>query len=313
MQLRVIRAESMPAALRAVRAELGPEALILSSRKIAGGIEVAAASAPPDEALPPALAPLSAHVPLRVPAPMAAPQAAPQAPPAAWAAHGVPAELAARLAVEGIERALVFAAPACDGASPPLLLAGPPGAGKTLTAAKLATRLCVGGQVPVVITADGRRAGAVDQLAAFTQLLGIDLLVAPTPTALSRALATRDTQPAIIDGAGLDPFDPAEAEELAALAAAAAATLVLVLPANLDAEEAAAIAAAHARLGATHLLATRMDQARRLGAVVAAAAEGLAIAGFGTGPGAADGLAQPDPNFLAGRLAALPAFPGARR
>lgn len=309
MQLRVIRAESMPAALRAVRAELGPEALILSSRKIAGGIEVAAASAPPEtDPLPPPLAPLRAPPA----APPAAHAAAPAPSPASWAAHGVPAALAARLAAQGIAQALAFAAPACDAAAPPLLLVGPPGAGKTLTAAKLATRLAVAGEAPMVITADGRRAGAVDQLAAFTQLLGLDLLVAPHPASLAKALATRDGQAAIIDGAGLDPFDPGHAAELQALAEAAQATMMLVLPANLDAEEAAALAAAFARLGATHLLPTRLDQARRLGAVVAAASQGLAIAGFGTGPGAADGLAEPDPTFLAGRLSALPAFPGVR-
>jgi flagellar biosynthesis protein FlhF len=165
----------------------------------------------------------------------------------------------------------------------------------------------------MVITADGKRAGAIEQLAAFTKLLELDLMVAPHPATLARALARRGAQPAIIDGAGLDPFDPAEAELLAATAAAANATLVLVLPANLDAEEAASLAAAHGRLGASFLIATRLDQARRLGAVVAAAGQGLAIAGFGTGAGAADGFADPDPAMLQARLAAPPAFAGASR
>lgn len=302
MQLKIIRAETMPAALRAVRAALGPEALILSSRKVAGGIEVAAACEPPaDDALPPPLEPL------RVPPPSATGEHS------ALTAHGVPAPLAARIGAAGLARVLAFAPLPLAADTPPVLLAGPPGAGKTLTAAKLAARLCLAGRHPMVITADGKRAGAIEQLAAFTKLLELDLMVAPHPATLARALARRGAQPAIIDGAGLDPFDPAEAELLAATAAAANATLVLVLPANLDAEEAASLAAAHGRLGASFLIATRLDQARRLGAVVAAAGQGLAIAGFGTGAGAADGFADPDPAMLQARLAAPPAFAGASR
>jgi flagellar biosynthesis protein FlhF len=301
MQLKIIRAESMPAALKLVRAQLGPDALILSSRRVADGIEVAAACEPISvDALP---APLE---PLRVPAPRPGNTSA-------LVAHGVPVALASRIAEAGLARVLAFAALPLGPDAPPVLLAGPPGAGKTLTAAKLAARLRLVGEQPMVITADGRRAGAIEQLAAFTRLLDLDLMVAPHPATLARALARRGAQPAIIDGAGLDPFDPAEAELLAATAAAANATLVLVLPANMDAEEAAALAVAHGRLGAAFLIATRLDQARRLGAVIAAAGQGLAIAGFGTGGGAADGFADPDPDMLQARLTTPPALAGTPR
>ena len=40
--------------------------------------------------------------------------------------------------------------------APPLLLVGPPGAGKTLTVARLAARLVLAGTAPLVVTADGR-------------------------------------------------------------------------------------------------------------------------------------------------------------
>jgi flagellar biosynthesis protein FlhF len=293
MQLKVIRAETMPAALRAVRAALGEEALILSSRRIAGGIEVTAASEPPaDESLPPPLEPL---------------RVAPPRAPCALAAHGVPAPLAARIAEAKLARVLAFGPLPLGHEHPALLLAGPPGAGKTLTAAKLAARLCLAGESPMVITADGRRAGAIEQLAAFTKLLELDLLVAPHPATLARALARRDRQPVIIDGAGLDVFDPADAETLGATASAANASIGLVLPANMDAEEAADIAALHRRLGAAFLIPTRLDQSRRLGAVVTAAAQGLTIAGFGAGSSVADGFLDPDPAILEQRLARAPA------
>ncbi len=76
-----------------------------------------------------------------------------------------------------------------DGA--PLLLAGPPGGGgKTLTIAKPATRLVMEGHRPLVITVDEQRAGAIEQLAAFTRPLGLTLIAAGRPE--MRALGRRE-------------------------------------------------------------------------------------------------------------------------
>ena len=77
---------------------------------------------------------------------------------------------------DALAAALAFEALPLSPDSPPLLLAGPPGAGKTLTVARLASRLVMGGVAPMVITADGKRAGATEQLAAFTRVLGINLI-----------------------------------------------------------------------------------------------------------------------------------------
>ncbi len=128
----------------------------------------------------------------------------------------------------------------------------------------------------MVITADGQRAGATEQLAAFTRLLRITLLVASNPVTLARALARRqEAEPVQIDAAGADVFDRSQAEELAAIAAVTGATLALVLPAGLDPAESAEVAAAYRELGASVLIATRLDIARRLGGIVAAAAADL--------------------------------------
>ena len=143
---------------------------------------------------------------------------------------------------------------------------GSPGAGKTLSTVRLATRLVMAGTMPLVITADGQRAGATEQLAAFTRVLGLNLLVASQPAALARALARRENgTPVLIDAPGTDAFDPAQRELLATLAAATQAQIALVLPAGIDPAEAAEIAAAHAEGGARLLVATRLDTARRLG------------------------------------------------
>jgi flagellar biosynthesis protein FlhF len=91
-------------------------------------------------------------------------------------------------------------------------------------------------------------------------------------------------------------------EELTALAATARATTVLVLPAGLDPAEAADQAQAYVASGARLLVATRLDLARRLGGILAAAGSGLALAEAGIGPGAADGLLPITPAWLAARL-----------
>jgi flagellar biosynthesis protein FlhF len=188
-----------------------------------------------------------------------------------------------------------------------VLLTGPPGAGKTLTTARLATRLVMSGSSPLVITADGRRAGATEQLAAFTRLLGINLVVASHPVAMAKAIARRqDGAPVLIDLPGSDPFLAQERDELAALTSSAEACLVVVLSAGLDPAEAADLAGAYREAGASLMVATRLDLARRIGSVLAAAEAGLAIAEAGIGPGAADGLVPLTPELLAARLLQLP-------
>jgi flagellar biosynthesis protein FlhF len=111
-----------------------------------------------------------------------------------------------------------------------------------------------------------------------------------------------ERQPVLIDTAGCDPFDPGQAAALLALARASGADIVAVLPAGLDAQESADLARAFAVLGARHLLPTRLDAARRLGGILAAAAAGLALTEAGTGPGVADGLTPLSPEWLARRL-----------
>jgi len=276
----------MTTAMALVRSNLGPDALILSTRRVGDGVEVTAALEPAPDALP-------------LPEPDRERDAV-----LGW--HGVPTRLAGALGpgrlMDRLPEAFSFAALPL-GHSAPLLLAGPPGAGKTLTIAKLATRLVMAGQTPLVVTADGQRAGAPEQLAAYTRLLGLTLVVASAPSPLNRALARRqDRAPVLIDTPGLDPFDPAARDELASLAATAGAVTVLVLPAGLDPAEAAELADAFIQAGATLLIATRLDLCRRLGGVLAAASAGLVLTEAGVGPGAADGLRPLTPAFLADRL-----------
>lgn len=303
MKLRVFRAARMADAMAEVRAVLGVEAVILGSRRVGGAVEVTAALEPDLPAAPvadPILIP---------PAPSSG---SPHPVAAGLARHNLPAGLAAALAQGGpgdltARLAARLAFGPLPGAAPrPLLLAGPPGAGKTLSCAKLAARLLWAGTPPLVVSTDQARAGATAQIAAYTQLMGLMLAVAETPVALDRARAHAGrSQPVLIDTEGCDPFSPAEARALLALVRAVEAEVVLVLPAGLDPAEAADLARGFKLLGARHLLPTRLDQARRLGGVLAAAeAAGLILAEAGTGPGVAEGLTPLTPDWLVERLRA---------
>jgi len=290
VRLKLYRAATAAEAIARIRAELGADAFILNTRRVADGVEITAALEPQEPARPP---PADLHAG------------------AALQFHGVPEALARRLAGASLRGALAaqlgFEALPVHRGGPPLLLAGPPGAGKTLTVARLATRLVMNGTTPLVITADGRRAGATEQLAAFTRLLGLNLVVASHPVTLARAIATRpEGTPALVDLPGSDPFLPQERDELAALAATAGGQIAAVLPAGLDPAEAADLAAAYAEAGARLMVATRLDLARRIGGVLAAADAGLALCEAGISPGAADGLVSLTPDLLASRLLQVP-------
>jgi flagellar biosynthesis protein FlhF len=287
MRLRVFHARNATLALTAVREALGEEAVVLGTRRVAGGVEVTAAL---DLAEPELIEP------------------EPEPPPSELARHNLGVTLTGAFA--GPDLAAALAARIAFEPLPedrPLLLLGPPGAGKTLTCAKLAARAKMSGRTPLVVTADGARAGAVEQLAAFTRLLRVTLAVAAVPEALAKALQARAPgQLALVDGFGCDPFDEAQAERLYRLIRAADATPVLVLPAGMDAEESAEIAQGFHQLGARHLLPTRLDMARRLGGVLSAACTGLALTEAGIGPQVAHGLQALSPAWLAARLAGGP-------
>lgn len=236
--------------------------------------------------------------------------------------HGVPADLAERLSRLGASYATDDAALALAGAldeafafSPlpdrpparPIMLVGPPGAGKTIVSAKLMMRARRAERPLAGITTDTRRAGGVEQLQAFTAILGAELTPADAPTGLAAALQAAGEREVYIDTAGVNPYDDDELEALRALVRAARAEPVLVLPAGGDPMEAADIARAFASVGARRLIATRLDMTRRFGGLLAAAAAGqMAFADVGISPFVADGLAAINPVSLARLLVPSP-------
>ena len=310
MRLRVFRGPDLASAMRSVRRALGEDGLILETREAGGGIEILAAADPAG----PSEDARTSPEPLAIAPPRGSAASALRD---SLASHGLSAPLLPHLLEGDLAAALAstirFGALPLDRGCAPLVFAGEPGAGKTLSVIKIATRLVLGGRAPLVISADDRRAGAIEQLASMTRLLGLTMIVANDAEQLRRAIGRRaNDAPVLIDAPGLDVFSTADRAALTTMRDAAAAEIVLVLPAGLDAAEASETATEYAAIGARRMLATRLDVARRLGGIVEPAfRSGLMLTEGGTSADAASGLAPLTPSMLADRLRE-PAFVAAR-
>jgi flagellar biosynthesis protein FlhF len=293
MRLRNFTASSMTEAMALVRNELGADAIIVSAETVDGVTSVLAA------------------IETEEPAPEGGDEFS-DAIHVALVNHGVLPRLAERLVLAAAHlgantdvRALGAAldgifrfAPVTTGR---VALVGPPGSGKSLTCAKLATRAVLAGNPVQVITTDTVRAGATEQLASLTRILGVELLVAGSPEELRRFISDAPAEDLVlIDTAGTNPYLDAERDELAALIEAAAAEPILVLPAGGDVYDTVEMAREFARIGCRRLLPTRVDMAHRLGALLSAAdAVQLAFAELGLSASIADGLKPLTPVTLA--------------
>ncbi len=185
-----------------------------------------------------------------------------------------------------------------------MMVVGTPGAGKTLMVAKTAARIVKAGQRVTVITTDYKRAGGVEQLASFTDILQVKLHVANTRTELKTLLTQiPPSERVIMDSAGANPYDYQELKDLSEFAGLMGVEPVLVFPAGGDPDEAAEVARAFSFLGVERMLITRMDLARRYGSVLSAAhAAGLAFS-YATGTEQVLGeCADMTPDKLAGLL-----------
>lgn len=193
-----------------------------------------------------------------------------------------------------------------------LMFVGPPGAGKTLAVAKQAARAVMNNLSVAVITTDTVRAGGIEQLNAFTKVLEIDLKKAKTASELSRVLQdVNDADQVIIDTAGFNPFNSVEMKDLAKLIVAGDIEPVLVMPAAMDAAESGEMARVFAAMGVHRLLPSRVDIARRLGGLLAAAHQGnLAFSDISATPQVADGLEALSPRRLGAYF--FPATPPAQ-
>lgn len=308
MRLKSYTAATMAEAMNLVREELGEDAIIVSTQRSSDGqgVRITAALEEPDgeEDIARALAgddatPFSEGVR------------------EALTYHGVPARLIEKLVMTA--RSVEVGSPtmACAAAledhfdfaplperkAPrPFMLVGPPGSGKTITVAKLAARARLAGRPVGVITTDTIRAGAVEQLTAFTKILEVEIHQVRGPEALPQAVDTMMGQVDLvfIDSPGLNPFSHHDMDYLKALTRISNVESILVLAAGGDAGEAADIGESFSACGATRILATRLDMTRRLGSVLAAADAGqLMFSEVSLNPHVATGLCAINPVSMA--------------
>lgn len=343
MRLKSFEAQDMNEAMSAIRQEMGEEAVILSVIRGAKGKGIKVTAAAGDEAEPLDLmeeesASFREPEPARPREPRVEPKL--EVPPSPKQAdffpdddrpevlstlerilsfHAVPKYLAVKIietakyidfssAEDALQQSLEtlygFSPIDFSDASRPLMLIGPPGTGKTVTAAKLAAQAVLEEQDVYVITCDTVKAGGVEQLRAFTSILGINLSVCENNSQLRQAMEKVPLNALlIIDSAGANPYSLKELGELESLVGSLEVEPILVTSAGGDVQEAADIARAFTFLGPKRLIVTRVDAARRLGSMLVAAGEGqLHFSNIGYSANVADGLERVTPHFLASLL-----------
>ncbi len=322
MRLKTFHARSMKDAMRQIKETLGDDAIIVAQRNEPGGsVRVTAAVEQGADLSPakPAVKPRTAKN-MR-PSLVDDEDTVAEKLTGLLLAHRTPADLTDKIVAAGADTGFSTLDSALESAlgsvfhfaplplkryGQPLVLVGPPGAGKTLTAAKLAARATLNGLKAAIITTDTARAGGVEQLQAFLKIMSIELLVAEDARSLKQQLGKSiNADQIIVDTGGLNPFDPREMKDLAMILKSDDADAVMVLPAGGDAEESAEMAMTFGVLGVRKILPTRLDFARRLGGILAAADRAnMAFTDASHTPNVAKGLLQLSPRTLAEFLTA---------
>jgi flagellar biosynthesis protein FlhF len=156
-----------------------------------------------------------------------------------------------------------------------IALVGPTGAGKTTTIAKLAARWSMkhGSRDLALVSTDGHRIGAREQLMTYARILGAPMHTANGGKELARVIERlKSKKLVLIDTAGMGPRDSRLTEHLAALQiGAAGARVLLALPAHAEAHALDEIVRSFARISPAACILTKVDEAASLGAVLSTA------------------------------------------
>lgn len=177
---------------------------------------------------------------------------------------------------------------------------GPPGVGKTTTIAKIAAReRARRGRRIGMIAADGFRAGAVEQLRTYADIIGSPFKVARTTDELSGAIASARST-VLVDTAGRSPRDRTLKAHLMALSKHRGVRTHLVIAADTSADTARRIFASYAEVKPSRIIITKLDEAESLAPLSAVLREqGIPISYLTTGQRVPEDLEPATPAMIA--------------
>ena len=184
---------------------------------------------------------------------------------------------------------------------------GPTGVGKTTTIAKLAARDALIDQKRVaLLTTDYFRVGGVDQLARYAELIEVPLEIAHDGPSFARSIERLTSAERIyIDTSGRSPRDASAIDALSMWIRALnqPVDVHLCLAAATRPRDARETLARHSRLGVTSILATKIDETSELGTVLSAQAEsGVPLSWITNGQRVPEDIEIASPASVAGLL-----------
>jgi flagellar biosynthesis protein FlhF len=184
--------------------------------------------------------------------------------------------------------------------APVEVFVGPPGVGKTTTIAKIAAQARARhGQRLGLISADGFRVGAIEQLRLYADILGAPFEAARTPDEFSRVLCDVK-RPLLVDTAGRSPADDVSRDMFRVLASRDDVRTHLVIPATTTVRGAERLFDRFADARPTRVALTRLDEAESIGALVSVLRErGVRLSYLGTGQNVPADLQRATPSVLA--------------
>lgn len=190
-------------------------------------------------------------------------------------------------------------------------LVGPTGVGKTTTTAKLAARCVVryGAERVALLTTDGYRIGAHEQLRIYGRILGVPVHVVRDAEDLRRTLVDlRDKHMILIDTVGMSQRDRMVAEQAAMLTRAGEVKRLLLLNAGSRGDTLDDVVRVYSGEDLAGCVLTKVDEAASLGpALDVVVRHGLLLAYIANGQRVPEDLHLPNRNYLLHRSLKLPA------
>jgi flagellar biosynthesis protein FlhF len=181
-------------------------------------------------------------------------------------------------------------------------LVGPTGVGKTTTTAKLAARCVVryGAERLALLTTDGYRIGAQEQLRIYGRILGVPVFVVRDGEDLRRTLADlRDKHMVLIDTVGMSQRDRMVAEQAAMLTRSGEVNRLLLLNAGSRGDTLDDVVRAYAGEDLAGCILTKVDEATALApALDCIVRHGLTLSYVANGQRVPEDLHLPNRNYL---------------